>query len=133
MRFSNPNIYNEYQSVIDFVAIRGSADAGINKGLYPDETADGVTNKYSYFYLTNAELPILPQELRGTFDTRGWFRVYINGVLITPSAYTYTFNGTTNLILFKLDNTKAFESDGEVTYVLEPDFEVSVTGKFIEL
>ena len=25
MRFSNPNIYNEYQSVIDFVAIRGSA------------------------------------------------------------------------------------------------------------
>mgnify|MGYP003668078700 FL=1 len=70
MRFSNPNIYNEYQSVIDFVAIRGSADAGINKGLYPDETADSVTNKYSYFYLTNAELPILPQELRGTFDTR---------------------------------------------------------------
>ena len=133
MRFSNPNIYNEYQSVIDFVAIRGSADAGINKGLYPDETADGVTNKYSYFYLTNAELPILPQELIGTFDTRGWFRVYINGVLVTPSAYTYTFNGTTNQILFKLDNTQAFENDGEVTYVLEPDFEVSVTGKFIEL
>ena len=133
MRFSNPNIYNEYQSVIDFVAIRGSAEAGINKGLYPDETADGVTNKYSYFYLLNAELPILPQELIGTFDTKGWFRVYINGVLVTPSAYTYTFNGTTNQILFKLDNTQAFESEGEVTYVLEPDFEVSVTGKFIEL
>ena len=133
MRFSNPNIYNEYQSVIDFVAIRGSAEAGINKGLYPDETADGVTNKFSYFYLTNAELPILPQELIGTFDTRGWFRVYINGVLITPSAYTYTFDGTQNKILFKLDNTQAFESGGEVTYVLEPDFEVSVTGKFIEL
>ena len=52
---------------------------------------------------------------------------------VTPSAYTYTFNGTTNQILFKLDNTQAFESEGEVTYVLEPDFEVSVTGKFIEL
>mgnify|MGYP000553978995 CR=1 FL=1 len=133
MRFSNPNIYNEYQSVIDFVAIRGSADAGINKGLYPDETADGVTNKYSYFYLTNAELPILPQELRGTFDTKGWFRVYINGVFITPSAYTYTFDGSTNQILFKLDNTQAFESGGELTYVLDTEDEVSVTGKFIEL
>jgi len=133
MRFSNPNIYNEYQSVIDFVAIRGSAEAGINKGLYPDETADGVTNKFSYFYLTNAELPILPQELRGTFDTKGWFRVYINGVFITPNAYTYTFDGTTNQILFKLDNTQAFESGGELTYVLDTEDEVSVTGKFIEL
>ena len=133
MRFSNPNIYNEYQNVIDFVAIRGSADAVINKSLYPDETADGVTNKFSYFYLNNAELPILPQELIGTFDTKGWFRVYINGVYITPSAYTYTFNGSLNRILFKLDNTQAFESGGGITYVLEPDFEVSVTGKFIEL
>ena len=133
MRFSNPNIYNEYQSVIDFVAIRGSADAGMNKGLYPDETADGVTNKFSYFYLTNAELPILPQELRGTFDTKGWFRVYINGVFITPNAYTYTFDGSKNQILFKLDNTQAFESGGELTYVLDTNDEVSVTGKFIEL
>jgi hypothetical protein len=131
--FTNPNIYNEYQNVIDFVAIRGSADGIINKGLYPDETADGVTNKFSYFYLANAELPILPQELIGTFDTKGWFRIYINGVYITPNAYTYTFNGELNRIIFKLDNTQAFESDGPLTYVLEPDFEVSVTGKFIEL
>ena len=131
--FTNPNIYNEYQNVIDFVAIRGSADGIINKGLYPDETADGVTNKYSYFYLQNVELPILPQELIGTFDTKGWFRIYINGVYITPSAYTYTFNGELNRIIFKLDNTQAFESEGPLTYVLEPDFEVSVTGKFIEL
>ena len=131
--FTNPNIYNEYQNVIDFVAIRGSADGVINKGIYPDETADGVNNKFSYFYLENAELPILPQELIGTFDTKGWFRVYINGVYITPSAYTYTFNGELNRIIFKLDNTQAFESDGPLTYVLQPDFEVSVTGKFIEL
>ena len=131
--FTNPNIYNEYQNVIDFVAIRGSADGVINKSLYPDETADAVTNKYSYFYLADAELPILPQELIGTFDTKGWFRVYINGVYITPNAYTYTFNGELNRIIFKLDNTQAFESDGPLTYVLEPDFEVSVTGKFIEL
>ena len=131
--FTNPNIYNEYQNVIDFVAIRGSANGVINKSLYPDETADEVTNKYSYFYLADAELPILPQELIGTFDTKGWFRVYINGVYITPNAYTYTFNGELNRIIFKLDNTQAFESDGPLTYVLEPDFEVSVTGKFIEL
>jgi hypothetical protein len=131
--FTNPNIYNEYQNVIDFVAIRGSKDGAINKSLYPDETADGVTDKYSYFYLDNVELPILPQELVGTFDTRGWFRVYINGVFVTPTAYTYTFDGTQNRILFKLDNTQSFESGGGLTYVLEPDFEVSVTGKFIEL
>jgi len=133
MRFSNPNIYNEYQNVIDFVAIRGSKDANINKSLYPDETADGVTNKFSYFYLDNVELPILPQELRGTFDTKGWFRIYINGVFITPNGYTYTFNGTQNRILFKLDNTQAFESEGPLTNVLDTEDEVSVTGKFIEL
>ena len=133
MRFSNPNIYNEYQNVIDFVAIRGSKDANINKSLYADENADGVTNKFSYFYLENAELPILPQELIGTFDTKGWFRVYINGVYITPSAYTYTFNGELNRIIFKLDNTQAFDSGGGITYILDSEDEVSVTGKFIEL
>ena len=115
------------------MAIRGSKDAVINKSLYPDETADGVTNKFSYFYLENSELPILPQELRGTFDTKGWFRIYINGVFITPDAYTYTFDGNINRILFKLDNTQAFESGGGLTYILDTEDEVSVTGKFIEL
>lgn len=131
--FTNPNIYGEYQNVIDFVAIRGSAEAIINKSIYPDETADGVTNKYSYFYLNNVELPILPQELIGTFDTKGWFNIYINGVYVTPNAYSYSFNGNQNRIVFKLDNTQAFTSGGTVTNILEPDFEVSVTGKFIEL
>lgn len=131
--FTNPNIYSEYQNVIDFVAIRGSAEAIINKNIYPDESGDGLADKYSYFYLDNVELPILPQELIGVFDTRGWFKVYINGVYVTPSAYSYSFNGNQNRIIFKLDNTQAFTNGNTVTNVLEPDFEVSVTGKFIEL
>lgn len=131
--FTNPNIYSEYQNVIDFVAIRGSAAAIINKNIYPDESGDGLADKYSYFYLDNAELPILPQELIGVFDTKGWFKVYINGVYVTPSAYSYSFNGNQNRIIFKLDNTQAFTHGNTVTNVLEPDFEVSVTGKFIEL
>jgi len=54
-------------------------------------------------------------------------------VFITPNGYTYTFNGTQNRILFKLDNTQAFESEGPLTNVLDTEDEVSVTGKFIEL
>lgn len=131
--FTNPNIYSEYQNVIDFVVIRGSAEAIINKNIYPDESGDGLVDKYSYFYLDNVELPILPQELIGVFDTKGWFKVYINGVYVTPSAYSYSFNGNQNRIIFKLDNTQAFTNSNTVTNVLEPDFEVSVTGKFIEL
>lgn len=131
--FTNPNIYSEYQNVIDFVAIRGSAEAIINKNIYPDESGDGLADKYSYFYLDNVELPILPQELIGVFDTKGWFKVYINGVYVTPSAYSYSFNGNQNRIIFKLDNTQAFTNGNTVTNVLELDFEVSVTGKFIEL
>lgn len=131
--FTNPNIYNEYQNVIDFVAIRGSKDAIVNKSIYPDENGDVISGQYSYFYLDNTELPILPQELIGVFDTKGWFRVYVNGVFVTPTAYTYTFNGTQNRILFRLDNTQVFESGGSITNKLDSDDEISVTGKFIEL
>jgi len=131
--FTNPNIYNEYQNVIDFVAIRGSKDAIVNKSLYPDENGEVVVGQYSYFFLNDVELPILPQELIGTFDTKNWFRVYVNGVFITPTAYTYTFDGTTNRILFRVDNTQIFESGGSITNKLDGDDEVSVTGKFIEL
>ena len=92
-----------------------------------------LNNKEIKLFYKNSELPILPQELRGTFDTKGWFRIYINGVFITPNAYTYTFDGSINRILFKLDNTQAFESGGEITYILDSQDEVSVTGKFIEL
>jgi hypothetical protein len=114
-RFTNPNIYNEYQSVIDFVAIRGSKDA-----VYVSED----TAK-----LTNAELPILPYELVGTFDTKNWFRIYINGLFINPDSYTYTFNGVTNEILFTFDVSKLFEAGN----TLDPSDEISITGKFIEL
>ena len=117
--FTNPNIYNEYQNVINFVAIRGSKDA-----VFVSET----TAK-----LTNVELPILPQELVGTFDTRNWFRVYINGLFITPDAYTFTFNGTTNEILFTFDLRLVFEQGAQITNVLEEVDEISITGKFIEL
>ena len=118
--FSNPNIYNEYQNVIDFVAIRGSKDAVF---------VSGTTAK-----LTNVELPILPQELVGVFDTRNWFRVYINGLFITSDAYTFTFNGTTNEILFTFDLTKVFEQQSNtIVNTLESEDEISITGKFIEL
>ena len=118
--FTNPNIYNEYQNVIDFVAIRGSKDAeyvGVNTAK-----------------LTNVELPILPQELIGTFDTRNWFRVYINGLFITPDAYTFSYNGTTQEILFTFDLRQVFEQgDRDIFNTLEEDDEISITGKFIEL
>ena len=118
--FTNPNIYNEYQNVINFVAIRGSKDAVF---------VNGTTAK-----LTNVELPILPQELIGVFDTRNWFRIYINGLFITPDAYTFTFNGTTNEIFFTFDLSKVFEQrNNSIVNTLESDDEISITGKFIEL
>ena len=118
--FTNPNIYNEYQNVIDFVAIRGSKDA-----VY----VSGTTAK-----LTNVELPIIPNELIGVFDTRNWFSVYINGLFITSDAYTYAFNGTTNEILFTFDLTKVFEQgSNSIVNTLEAVDEISITGKFIEL
>jgi len=119
--FTNPNIYNEYQNVIDFVAIRGSKDAeyvGVNTAK-----------------LTNVELPILPQELIGTFDTKNWFRVYINGLFINPDGYTFSYNGTTEEILFTFDLNIIFTQpdSGPPTNTLEEADEISITGKFIEL
>jgi hypothetical protein len=108
--FTNPNIYNEYQSVIDFVAIRGSKDAVF---------VNATTAK-----LTNVRKPILPQELVGSFDTLNWYRVYINGAFILPSLYTDSFNGTTNEIYFTFSGL-GFDLDG--------NDEISITGKFEEL
>ena len=123
--FTNPNIYNEYQNVIDFVAIRGSKDAV----LVSDNNLDTVK-------LTNVELPILPQELVGTFDTKNWFRVYINGVFITPDAYTFTYRGTTDEIFFEFDLRQIFtnpDAPNPIINKLSADDEISITGKFIEL
>ena len=78
--------------------------------------------------LTNVRLPILPNELIGTFDTKNWFRVYINMQFITPDYYTYSFNGTTNEIYFNITNQEVFNSG-----VLDSNDEVEITGKFQQL
>jgi hypothetical protein len=107
--FSNPLLYNEYAQVIDFIAVRGSQMA---------EFVNATTAK-----LTNVKLPILPVELRNSFDVENWFQVYINGAFESPSAYTYIYNGNTQEIIFTF--TIAFE--------LDENDEIAITGKFIEL
>ena len=109
--FTNPNIYNEYQSVIDFVAIRSSQRA---------EFTNSITVK-----LTNVRLPILPVELIGSFDTLNWFRVYINSEFKPATTYTYSFNGTDNEIIFTFNNTLGFDLDG--------DDEIDIVGKYEQL
>ena len=109
--FTNPNIYNEYQSVIDFVAIRSS-----QRAVFVDSTT---------MKLTNVRLPILPQELVGSFDTQNWFRVYINTEFKPKSTYEYSFNGALNEIIFTFNNTLGFSLDG--------NDEVDIVGKFEQL
>jgi hypothetical protein len=109
--FTNPNIYNEYQSVIDFVAIRSSQRA---------EFVNSTTMK-----ITNVRLPILPQELVGSFDTLNWFRVYINTEFKPASTYSYSFNGTLDEITFTFNNTLGFP--------LDVNDEVDIVGKFEQL
>jgi len=108
--FSNPNIYNEYQDVIDFVAIRGSQEA---------EFVDKDTVK-----LTNVYQPPLPNELIGSFDTKNWYQMYINGVFIEPEVYSYTYDGNNNEITFDFTG---------LAFDLEGTDEVVITGKFQEL
>jgi hypothetical protein len=107
--FNNPSVYNEYAQVIDFVAIRGSQMATF---------VNANTVK-----LTNVKKPLLPSELVGVFDTDNWFRVYINGEFISPTYYTYTYNGTTKEIIFTFT----------LTYPLDANDEIAITGKFEEL
>ena len=109
--FTNPNIYNEYQSVIDFVAIRSSQRA---------EFVNSTTMK-----ITNVRLPILPQELVGSFDTQNWFRVYINTEFKPKSTYDYSFNGALNEITFTFNGTLGFS--------LDENDEVDIVGKFEQL
>ena len=112
--FTNPNIYNEYQSVIDFVAIRSSQRA---------EFVDSTTMK-----LTNVRLPILPNELIGSFDTLNWFRVYVNTEFKPSSTYSYSFNGSTNEIIFTFNETLGFLLEDGVNAD-----EVDIVGKFEQL
>jgi hypothetical protein len=108
--FSQPSLYNEYSQVIDFVATRGSQMATF---------VNTTTVK-----LTNVKKPILPSELFGVYDIVNWFRVYINGDFISPSIYTYSYNGTTNEIVFTFTG---------LGFVLDADDEIQITGKFQEL
>lgn len=108
--FNQPSLYNEYAQVIDFVAVRGSQMA---------EFVNTTTAK-----LTGVKKPILPSELVGTFDIVNWFRIYINGDFISPSLYTYTYNGVTNEITFTFTG---------LGFALENVDEIAVTGKFQEI
>ena len=117
--FTNPNIYNEYQSVIDFVAIRSSQATEFVSG------GDGVTGDGAVVKLTNVRLPILPNELIGTFDTKNWFRIYINSEFKPASLYTYSFNGVTEEIIFTFNETLGFPLDNQD--------EVDIVGKYEQL
>ena len=109
--FTNPNIYNEYQSVIDFVAIRSSQRA---------EFINAANVK-----LTNVRKPVLPVELIGSFDTLNWFRVYINSEFKPASTYSYSFDGINNEITFTFNGTLGFS--------LDENDEVDIVGKFEQL
>lgn len=122
-------LYNEYADIIDFMTIRGSQQA---------EFIDSDSVK-----LTNVELPKMPPELIGVFNTDEWFRVYINGVLIPKTKYSYTGSYGDNEITFNF-NTGSLSMGGtypddlvatstELGYIIENTDEVGITGKFIEL
>lgn len=111
-------LYNEYSDVIDFMSIRGSQEATF---------VDNDTIK-----LTNVELPKLPPELVGVFNEDDWFRVYINGVYIPPTKYSYTGSYAENEIVFNF-STGSISTPNDLGYILESTDEFGITGKFIEL
>ena len=115
-------LINEYADIIDFMSIRGSKQA-----TFVD--ADS-------FKLQNVDLPKLPPELDGVFNTDDWFRIYINGVFVANTKYTY--EEINNEIYFNF-STGSLDGDGnlisnstDLGYVLENADEFGVTGKFIE-
>jgi hypothetical protein len=122
-------LYNEYADVIDFMSIRGSQEATF---------VDADTIK-----LTNVELPKLPPELIGVFNVDDWFRVYINGVFVPSTKYSYTGSYVDKEIYFNFSTGSV--SDGgiypddlqsttsDLGFILESDDEYGITGKFIEL
>ena len=108
----NEVVYNEYSDIIEFITIKGSY-----RGTYvSDDTIS----------LDNVRLPECPPELRGTFDDTNWFRVYINGVLIAPAKYTYTYDVGTKSVTFVFNIS-------QLGYIVESTDEFYITGKFIEL
>jgi len=126
---SKQKLYNEYSDVIDFMSTRGSQDASF---------VDADTIK-----LTNVELPKLPPELNGVFDENDWFRVYINGVFVPKSKYSYTGSLATNEVYFNFSTGSLSEGGtyptdlqstaNDLGYILENTDEFGITGKFIEI
>jgi hypothetical protein len=120
-------MYNEYSDIIDFMSIRGSKQT-----TFVD--ADSVK-------LTSVDLPKLPPELIGVFNTDDWFRVYVNGVFIANTKYTYEEIGTEIHFNFNTGSVAVggvypddlISTSTELGYVLAGTDEIGITGKFIEL
>jgi hypothetical protein len=118
-------LYSEYSDVIDFMSIRGSQE-----GTFVDSDT---------IKLTNVELPVLPPELVGVFDVNDWFRLYVNGVLIPNTKYSYTETIDSNEIYFNFgtgsldEDNNLVPSSTELGYILENTDELGITGKFKEL
>jgi hypothetical protein len=117
--FTKNSLYNEYAQVVDFIGL---------KSVQTAQFVNGTTIK-----LTNVRKPVLPSELIGVFDTKNWFRVYINGDFISPgnyqngvfaSNYSYTFNSATNEIIFIFSG---------LSYTLDAQDEIEITGKFEQI
>jgi hypothetical protein len=120
-------MYNEYSDIIDFMSIRGS-----KQSTFVD--ADSVK-------LTSVDLPKLPPELVGVFNTDDWFRVYVNGVFVQNEKYTYEEIGTEIHFNFSTGSVAVggvypddlVASSTELGYIIAGTDEVGITGKFIEL
>jgi hypothetical protein len=111
-------MYNEYSDIIDFMSIRGSQEVTF---------VDADTVK-----LTNVKLPKTPPQLLDSFNDSDKFRVYINGVYIKPTKYSYTSSYESNEIIFNFDTGSAI-TDTTLGYEIESSDEIGITGKFIEL
>jgi hypothetical protein len=120
-------MYNEYADIIDFMSIRGSKQT-----TFVD--VDSVK-------LTSVDLPKLPPELIGVFNTDDWFRVYVNGIFVANTKYTYEEIGTEihfNFSTGSIAEGGAYPADlvatsTELGYILAGTDEIGITGKFIEL
>lgn len=120
-------MYNEYSDIIDFMSIRGSKQTTF---------VDADTAK-----LTSVDLPKLPPELVGVFNTDDWFRVYVNGVFVQNAKYSYEEVGTEiyfNFSTGSLSEGGTYPDDlvstaTDLGYILSSSDEIGITGKFIEV
>ena len=82
--------------------------------------------------INNVEVPKLPPTLEGNFDVDNWFKVYINGLFIPSSKYSYFVSSSANSVEFDF-TTGSEASDTELGYELESTDEFAFVGKFKEL